>query len=307
MVPSNNKQKVFIGIPWNMECTNIADTSSSVEFYGPWRAPISLSRAVPCRIPLNLECANFADTSSSVEFHGTSSTPISLTRAVPWNSMELRVRQFRWHELLHEIPWIPWNSMEFGVRQFRWYEQIHGITVPDDWSGVEGGGWLSLEASCVSAMFQNATEEYGVMISVKYDIGAVCIGSRWYKSWILFILILIKASQRVLHILTCSWYYYVVSGDKTLEAFQWMQSHSRKVGDRMPDTNAIHLPSSLSKISVYAMYVLDVDEPLSDTQFRLIWKEKFSNVKIPRYEQIYSSALNRILYSKSWQSLCLFF
>ena len=60
-----------------------------------------------------------------------------------------------------------------------------------------------------------------------------------------------------------------------------MQSYSTKVGDRMPDTNAIHLPSSLSKESVYAMYVLDVDEPLSSTQFR-IWKEKFSNVKITK-------------------------
>ena len=34
----------------------------------------------------------------SMEFHGTWSVPISLTRAVPWNSMELGVRQFRWHE-----------------------------------------------------------------------------------------------------------------------------------------------------------------------------------------------------------------
>ena len=79
-----------------------------------------------------------------------------MTWAVPWNSMELKFRQFRWHERFHGIPWnsvelgtrqfrwhdqfhgIPWNleganfddtssSMEFGVRQFRWHEQFHGI------------------------------------------------------------------------------------------------------------------------------------------------------------------------------------
>ena len=68
-----------------------------------------------------------------------------MTRAVPWNSMELRMRQFRRHEQFHGIPWnlkcakfvdtrssmefhgtcgvpitltraVPWNSMELGVR-----------------------------------------------------------------------------------------------------------------------------------------------------------------------------------------------
>ena len=63
-------------------------------------------------------------TSSSMEFHGIWSVPISLTRAVPWNSMELVVRQFRWHEQFHGIPW---NSMELEMRQFRWHEQFHGI------------------------------------------------------------------------------------------------------------------------------------------------------------------------------------
>ena len=78
------------GIPWNLECANFADTSSSMEFHG---------------IPWNFESANFTETSSSMEFHGTWSAPISMTRAVPWNSMELQVRQFRWHEQFHEIPW----------------------------------------------------------------------------------------------------------------------------------------------------------------------------------------------------------
>ena len=136
-------QEQFHGIPWNLECANFADTSSSMEFHRTKSAPISLTRAVPwnsielevCQfrrhekfhwiswnsidlvlrqfcwheqfhgIPWNLEYANFNDTSSSMEFHGTRSAPISLTQAVPWNCMELRIRQFRWHEQFHGIPW----------------------------------------------------------------------------------------------------------------------------------------------------------------------------------------------------------
>ena len=133
-----------------------------MEFHGTRTAPISMTWAVPWNsmelgvrqfrwhkqfhgIQLNLEYLNFNDTSSSIEFHGTRSAPISLTQAVPWNSMELRMRQFGWHEQLYGIPWnfmelrvrqfrwheqfhgIPWNSMELEVRQFRWHEKFHGI------------------------------------------------------------------------------------------------------------------------------------------------------------------------------------
>ena len=99
----------FHGIPWNLECANFADRSSSMEFHGnPW----------------NLEYANFNDINSSMEFHGTRDAPISLTREVPWNSMDLKVCQFRWHEKFHGFLW---NSMELAVRQFRWQQQFHGI------------------------------------------------------------------------------------------------------------------------------------------------------------------------------------
>ena len=134
----------FHGIPWNLKCANFADMRSSMEFHGTWSAPISLTWAVPWNsmelwvrqfswheqfheIPWNLECANFADTSSSMEFHGTWSAPISLTWAVPWNSMELWVRQFSWHEKLHGIPWNSMEFLELRMRQFRCNEQFHGI------------------------------------------------------------------------------------------------------------------------------------------------------------------------------------
>ena len=110
-------------IPWNLECANFADTSSSMEFHG---------------IPWNCECANFTDTSSSMEFHGTGNAPITLTRAAPWNSMELRVRQFYWHEQFHGITWNfkcanfddTSSSMEFhgtSSAQISMIEQFHGI------------------------------------------------------------------------------------------------------------------------------------------------------------------------------------
>ena len=104
MVPVNNKKR-FHGIPWNWH----------QQFHG---------------IPWNLECANFADTSSSMEFHGTRSAPISLiaptslTQAVPWNSME-----FHGTARVSEIGATQdqWHSIELRVRQFRWHEQFHGI------------------------------------------------------------------------------------------------------------------------------------------------------------------------------------
>ena len=115
-------------------------------------------------IPWNLMCANYADTSSSMEFHRTWSAPISLTRAVSWNSIELRVCQFRWHEQLHGIPWnlmcanyadtsssmefhgtwivpisltgaVPWNSMEFHGT---WNAPI-SMTRDVPWNSVELG------------------------------------------------------------------------------------------------------------------------------------------------------------------------
>ena len=80
----------FHGIPWNSMELRMRQFRWHEQFHG---------------ISWNLKCANFADTRSSMEFHGTKNAPISLIRAVPWNSMELEVRQFRWHEQFHGIPW----------------------------------------------------------------------------------------------------------------------------------------------------------------------------------------------------------
>ena len=118
-----------------------------------------------------------------MEFHGTLGAPISMTRAVPWNSMELGVRQFRWHEKFHGIPWnsmelrmrqfrwqekfhgIPWNSMELVVRQFRWQEQFHGIpwnfgcaNFDDSSSSMEFHGTRNAPISMTRAVPWNSME-----------------------------------------------------------------------------------------------------------------------------------------------------
>ena len=41
----------------------------------------------------------------SMEFHETWSAPILMTREIPWNSMQLGVRQYRWHDQFHGFRW----------------------------------------------------------------------------------------------------------------------------------------------------------------------------------------------------------
>ena len=68
-------------------------------------------------LPWNLECANFDDTSSSMEFHefhGTWRAPISMTLAVPWKSMELGMRKFRWHKQFHNNKYLLTSTIFFA-------------------------------------------------------------------------------------------------------------------------------------------------------------------------------------------------
>ena len=135
MVPLNNKKDSmeFRGIRSAPISITRAVPGNFIEFLGIWSVPISMSRAIPW---------------SSMGFHGTYSAPVSMT--------EIGVRQFRWHEQFHGIPWnlwcakfadtsssmefhgtasapisltraVPWNSMELEVHQFRRKEEFHGI------------------------------------------------------------------------------------------------------------------------------------------------------------------------------------
>ena len=92
---------------------------------------------------------------NSWELLQTWSFTTSMTPVVQWNSTELGVVQFRWHDQFHGIPWCfschrkleilsavdlsrtlskynnqtsPCKSTELGVGQFRWHEQFDGIS-----------------------------------------------------------------------------------------------------------------------------------------------------------------------------------
>ena len=111
----------FHGIPWNLESGNFDDTS--IDFHG---------------IPWNFHCANFADTSSS---------------------MELRVRQFRWHEQSHG----KWRTTSFnGIPRSclchrNWCttssKEFHGIgTARVIEIGVPQVSWKSMELPVLSKL-----------------------------------------------------------------------------------------------------------------------------------------------------------
>ena len=74
---------------------------------------------------------------------------------------------------------------------------------------------------------------------------------------------------------------------KTNEALAWMDNYFMLVGDSMPNGMMIHLPSSLSKLSIYQRLVEEFKnrkktEIVSQSQFFKLWESHFSNVVIPK-------------------------
>ena len=59
------------------------------------------------------------------------------------------------------------------------------------------------------------------------------------------------------------------------------------MGERMPDRATVHLPSCLSKLSVYQRMNAEMKERkktqiISQSQFFQLWKTSFSHVTIPK-------------------------
>ena len=74
---------------------------------------------------------------------------------------------------------------------------------------------------------------------------------------------------------------------RTSEAVAWMDSFFTRIGDRMPDRPTIHLPSSLSKISIYQNMTEELQQRgksvvISQSQFFDVWKTHFGHVTIPK-------------------------
>ncbi len=74
---------------------------------------------------------------------------------------------------------------------------------------------------------------------------------------------------------------------RTSEAMAWMDNFVSLMGDKMPDRATVHLPSCLSKLSVYHRMASDLRERgrtkiVSQSQFFEIWKTHFHHVTIPK-------------------------
>ena len=72
-------------------------------------------------------------------------------------------------------------------------------------------------------------------------------------------------------------------------ASAWMESYFKRIGDRMPHTQQVHLPSFLSKNIVYqqmmdalAQQGLGGEKMLSLTHFYALWNDRFSYCIIPK-------------------------
>ena len=74
---------------------------------------------------------------------------------------------------------------------------------------------------------------------------------------------------------------------RTKEAIAWMEGFFALMGERMPDRATVHLPSCLSKLSVYQRMNAEMKERkktqiISQSQFFQLWKTSFSHVTIPK-------------------------
>ena len=80
---------------------------------------------------------------------------------------------------------------------------------------------------------------------------------------------------------------YLPGTQRTTEATAWMVNFFNLIGDHMPHQMGIHLPSSLTKLSVYQRMQSDMQSRgkasiISKAHFFKLWDEQFSNVKIPK-------------------------
>ena len=74
---------------------------------------------------------------------------------------------------------------------------------------------------------------------------------------------------------------------RTSEALAWMENYFALVGDSVPNQMSLHLPSSLTKLSVYQRLHDDLkkrgkNEIVSQSQFFKLWESHFGNVVIPK-------------------------
>ena len=81
----------------------------------------------------------------------------------------------------------------------------------------------------------------------------------------------------------------VETSDASIRVISWLCSFVQKVGDRMPTSMAIHLPSCLTKSDVFTLASDDLCQGglkcCKLSTFYEIWKHEFPNVKIPKVSE----------------------
>ena len=77
-----------------------------------------------------------------------------------------------------------------------------------------------------------------------------------------------------------------------MEAELWFKEFVTSFANRMPDVKRRELPSCMTICQVYEMYREATKIPLSQTQFRRMWKEVFKDVVIPKVTNYVESIKN---------------
>lgn len=84
-------------------------------------------------------------------------------------------------------------------------------------------------------------------------------------------------------------------GDASIRVISWLCTFVQKVGDRMPSSSDIHLPSCLTKADIYALAADDLCQGglkcCNMSTFYAIWKSEFPHVKIPKVKKITTNNL----------------
>ena len=90
--------------------------------------------------------------------------------------------------------------------------------------------------------------------------------------------------------------------DKVQIACAWMENYFKRIGDKMPHTQQVHLPNFLSKMSVYEQMIQELAaqghadiQRISLLHFYPLWNNQFSYCIIPKVSEWASNHVRRLV------------